>query len=208
MATPKRKPAGKHPAKHPTRTKAKKTASVARIQKASKKRQIKRAAAPKRKGVLSHTLSGGVGRATKLDSVKWALAEGVHEGRPLFIRFRQFLSSFPRSAYPQRINIIWIMREPASTGLPTGQEHARLVTFEDRLVAAVEHDAHSVLSVALTCDGKREWVYHTADVPGFMGRLTDMPQEEDRYPIELTRSEDPDWGYDDAVVPQTASTAG
>jgi hypothetical protein len=41
-----------------------------------------------------------------------------------------------------------------------------------------------------------------------MGRLTDMPQEEDRYPIELTRSEDPDWGYDDAVVPQTASTAG
>lgn len=208
MATPKKKPAAKHPAKNPTRTKPKKTASVARIQKASKKLQVKRAAAPKRKGVLSRAVSGGVGRATKLDSVKWALAEGVHEGRPLFTRFRQFLSSFPRSAYPQRINIIWIMTEPASTGLPTNQEHARLVTFEDRLVAAVEHDAHSVLSVALTCDGKREWVYHTADVPGFMGRLTDMPQEKDRYPIELTRSEDPDWGYDDAVVPQTASTTG
>jgi hypothetical protein len=141
---------------------------------------------------------------TKLDAMKWALAEGEYQGRPLLIRFRRFPEGFVRAVLPQRINVTWTMGEPASTGLPSDAEHAQLVRFEDRLVAAVEHDAHSVLSVVLTCDGKREWVFHTADVPGFMGRLTDMPQEEERYPIELARTEDSEWTYDDAVVPPIA----
>ena len=60
-----------------------------------------------------------------------------------------------------------------------------------------------MLSVVLTCDGKREWVFHTADVPGFRTRLTDMPQEDERYPIELDRNDDPEWSYDASVVPSS-----
>jgi len=136
-----------------------------------------------------------------LETIKWAVVKGEVEGHPLILRYRQFPLSFPKGSYPERINVTWTMAEAASTGFPLHTEQAQLVAFEDRLVAAVEPDAHSVLSVVLTCNGKREWVFHTADVAGFLGRLTDMPQEEERYPIELDRGEDAEWSYDAAVLP-------
>jgi len=132
----------------------------------------------------------------------WALAAGEHEGSHLLIRFRQFPEDFARAQFPERINIFWRMYEPELNGLPTNQESQRLETFENRLVSAVERDGHSILSVVLTCAGRREFVFHTADVAEFVQRLTNMPQEVERYPIDLLRNNDPDWAYFDAVTPQ------
>ena len=53
-----------------------------------------------------------------------------------------------------------------------------------------------------SCAGRREFVFHTADVAEFVQRLTNMPQEVERYPIDLLRNNDPDWAYFDAVTPQ------
>lgn len=202
-AGPSRKPAANSRSKKPTRAKrpsrTNATSKDAAVKNAVAAKSKQAATKQRRKVSAKHVAERGT--AMQLDSMSWALARGEYEARPLLIRFRQFPPRFAKAAYPERVNITWTMGELASTGLPTEGEQSQLATFEDRLVAAVEQDAHSVLSVVLTCDGKREWVFHTADVPGFMGRLTDMPQEEERYPIELARSEDPDWGYDDAVVP-------
>ena len=65
---------------------------------------------------------------------------------------------------------------------------------------AAERDGHSVLCAVLTCDGQREFVFHTPDANEFLRRLTDMPQEVERYPIEIRSADDPGWEYYDAIT--------
>jgi hypothetical protein len=93
------------------------------------------------------------------------------------------------------------MREPDDSGLGAAAELERLATFESRLCDAVETDRHSVLSVVLTWNGRREFVLHTADVDGFLARLGAMPHEDDKYPIEIQCEPDPEWVYDRSVTP-------
>jgi hypothetical protein len=93
------------------------------------------------------------------------------------------------------------MLEKDENGWPNGSEFKRLSTFEDRLVEAVECDRQSILSVVLTCNGEKEFVFHTADVATFLSRLTNMPQEQERYPITTLRNTDPEWNYFDSVIP-------
>lgn len=50
------------------------------------------------------------------------------------------------------------------------------------------------------CNGEKEFIFFTADVAGFMERLTNMPQEEGRYPITIERYDDPDWSYFEALI--------
>lgn len=134
------------------------------------------------------------------DDDKWTLLRATHEGSPILIRGRQFADSVDRAAFPIRLNVFWEMAEPDENGLASPTEVVALETFEDRLVQAVDHDGQSLLSVVITGKGQREWVFHTADPDEFVRRLTDMPQEEDRYPIEIEGGEDPDWEYFEAVT--------
>ena len=134
------------------------------------------------------------------NSSAWTLLQKESDGRPLLIRFRQLDSAFARARLHERLNIFWIMNEADLNGLPTQAESDRLKVFENLLVEAVEHDGGSVLSAVLTCNGKREFVFYTADVAVFLARLTDMPQEEQRYPIELHRNDDSEWEYFDHVT--------
>lgn len=134
-------------------------------------------------------------------SLTWAGAEAEYNNHPLLIRFREFPKRFPKSKYPKRINIFWKMYETDENGLPTEDEFNRLETFEDRLVNAVEYDEHSILAGALTCNGKKEFIFYTTDVPEFMERLTNMPQEKERYPITIEKYNDPNWSYFESVIP-------
>lgn len=136
------------------------------------------------------------------DSLKWTLADGEYDDRPLLMRFRQFPETFPKTKYPERINIFWKMSQTDVNGLPADEEFDRLTTFEDRLVAAVEPDEHSILGAVLTCNGQTEYVFHTADVSEFLQRLTNMPQEKEKYPITIHRYNDPEWKYFQSVIAQ------
>jgi len=131
---------------------------------------------------------------------KWTLIESRHEGKPILIRARRFVDGVDRASYPVRLNIFWQMLSPDENGLASTDDTPALEAFEERLVQAVDVDAQSVLSVILTGHGRREYVFHTADPNEFLRRLMDMPQEEDPYPIEIHRTDDPDWEYDQAVT--------
>jgi hypothetical protein len=139
------------------------------------------------------------------DSFSWTGVETEHKGRRLLLRFIELPKRFRKSKYPERINIFWKMSEPHEDGLGTSQEHERLASFENRLCGAVHPDEHSILILALTSNGEKEFVFHTGEVTGFMQRLTNMPQETKRYPITLHRSEDPDWAYFKAVTSEFRS---
>src|SRR5688572_11280011 len=142
-----------------------------------------------------------ISESMEFDSITWAGAEGEHEGHPLLIRYREFPHDFPRGSYPERVNVFWKMVETDQNGWPTEFEFVRLRAFEDRLVEAVELDRQSILSVVLTCNGEKEFIFHTGDEAVFLRRLANMPQEQERYPITILRNTDPEWNYFDSVIP-------
>jgi Family of unknown function (DUF695) len=131
------------------------------------------------------------------DTIAWSIAKGLNEGHVFIMRFRAFEPGFPRSSFPQRLNIFWTVKSPTGKGLPSPEDSDKLNIFEDRLVDAVEPDSHSILSMVLTGKSRREYVFHTTNPQEFLNRLTDMPQENDRYPIEIILTEDPEWEYFD-----------
>lgn len=131
----------------------------------------------------------------KLEAIGWAIAEGHTGDYPFQLRFRQFESDFPYSNFSQRLNIFWSMQNPDKRGYASESELEHLHSFEDRLVAAVETDHFSVLAMTVTGSNEREFVFYTSDPTEFIKRLSLMPQEEVRYPIEIHRSDDDKWEY-------------
>ena len=93
------------------------------------------------------------------------------------------------------------MNFPDENGLPSAKEAEFLSTFEDRLVAAVEKDKTVWLIAVVTGRSEREFVFYLQEPQQFLQRLTDMPQEDKRYPIEIHLDEDPDWLYFDNLTP-------
>lgn len=79
--------------------------------------------------------------------------------------------------------------------MPTPHDSQAMATFEDRLALAWEHDGHAYLAAILTLDGARQWVFYTSEVQECAQRLTDMPQEAEPYPLELTTELDPTWSW-------------
>jgi hypothetical protein len=64
-----------------------------------------------------------------------------------------------------------------------------------RLCAAWERDGLAFLAGVFTFDGARQWIFYTRDVAECSERLHAMPQERDRYPIELTTRTDARWEF-------------
>jgi hypothetical protein len=107
----------------------------------------------------------------------------------------QFTTQPKSSSYEQRLNIFWNMNETLPNGFPDEAELSRLHDFENRLIDAVETDEFSIMSMVLTGNGEREFVFHTPDPQEFVTRLSGMPQEGEPYPIEINCNEDPEWEY-------------
>ena len=93
------------------------------------------------------------------------------------------------------------MRLPDENGQPTKDELDALHSFENRLIAEVEKDKSAWLVAILTGRAEREFVFYLQEPQLFLQRLSDMPQEQERYPIEIHLEEDPNWSYFDDLVP-------
>jgi hypothetical protein len=134
--------------------------------------------------------------ANILKKDNWALAEGVHEDKPLVIRFRpdlRMVTDF--RGYPLLLEIAWPFDSPDESGLPCEEEVAAMDQFEERILDAYECDAHAVLTAVITTNGARQWFFYTSDADECGQRLADMPQEEELYPVELTAEDDPNWSF-------------
>ena len=130
-----------------------------------------------------------------LEEISWTIAKGATDEYEFEIRFRQFENDLPTQEYSQRLNIFWSMDEFFENGFPNEAELEKLHVFENRLIEAVEDDEFSIMSMVLTGNGCREFVFHTPNPQEFINRLTNMPQESDAYPIEINCNEDPNWVY-------------
>jgi len=126
----------------------------------------------------------------------WTLAEGEADTGPYILRFREpVLKDSDTSGYDHCLRIVWIYANENSGALPEDDDSSAMATFEDRVCEALELDLLGALVAVLTFDGARQWVFYTFDVAECVKRINQMPQEEDRYPIELDVFTDPGWSY-------------
>jgi len=135
------------------------------------------------------------------ETAPWTVAESEHDGVPVLFRFRQDEGiQLDRRIYPHHLNIIWQCADVGASQMPTSDENERMRIFEDRLVQATGYDEQSILAGVLTGKGKREFIFQARDPKVFTRSLTEMPQEVERYPIEIHYYEDPTWDYFDRVT--------
>jgi hypothetical protein len=126
----------------------------------------------------------------------WCGVEGGSSGGAFLLRFRTPVLGPPDLiSYERLLTIVWIYADEGSGEMPTYEDSEQMKQFENRFCNAVEPDALAVLTAVLTLDGARQWVFYTRDIKECSNRLHEMPQNEERYPIELTTKLDPEWNY-------------
>jgi hypothetical protein len=136
----------------------------------------------------------------EIRELDWAIAESETDEYTYQVRFRCFPSDFSMIDYPVRLNVFWKMGKPAQNGLASPVDIPLMQTFEDRIVRVSELRALSILAAVVTGRGEREFVFYARNAGDFLGCLNEIPQEEDRYPIEIHSSDDPTWDYFHSLV--------
>ena len=129
-----------------------------------------------------------------MDEGNWFVVEDKIDDLPAFVRFRDTVESYISSGnYRRYLRVVWECEDADELGIPSESEWQQLEDFENSLCDVLGADYHAVLTFVMTNDGLRQWLFYTQDVQESSHRINQMPQKEERLPIELTTEEDPKW---------------
>jgi len=127
---------------------------------------------------------------------RWIGVEGTHHIGPFILRYRTPVLTPPHiKGYGHVLKIVWPYADENTGAMPNPEDAEQMVEFENRFCEAVEQDATAILTAVLTFDGARQWVFYTDDIEACGERLSNMPQTDEPYPLELTTEQDPRWEY-------------
>ena len=132
---------------------------------------------------------------TDPELIPWALGQGMHEGKPLVIRYRQFGWFFRKGKFGHRVDIEWKYVEDPETGLPCGDSKSEMETFEWRMADALERPGHGILAAAITSNGSKTFCYYVKSIESLSAAIHGIPQEKDPYPITIFAEKDPSWKF-------------
>ena len=131
----------------------------------------------------------------------WLVTMSSIDGLPAAIRLRTDVKPFIAGGnHSHYLRVVWELSEADERGLPSDEEIQRLASFEDHLCRVLEADDHAILTFVITNDGLRQWLFYTQDLEESEHRVNQVPQEAERYPIELTAQEDALWSQYDLVA--------
>lgn len=138
-----------------------------------------------------------------IENDAWAGAEGVNNGLPVIIRFRNKIEQGRHTnEHPQLLQVYWEF-DKHSNGMPSRDVMQEMTIFEDRISEALEKDLSGVLVAAITTNGYREWVFYAKSLDSFAEQLHNMPQNSEPYPIKIETMIDTEWKYFfDSVRPE------
>lgn len=125
----------------------------------------------------------------------WFIGEGENDSHIFQARCKCFPQDFLRADFPVRLNIFWEMAEPLYGGLASPKDIALMQKFEDRILRGTEMNGVAILVAVVTGKGEREFIFQVNSKNLFLQALTEMPQEVERYPIEIYSADDAEWGY-------------
>lgn len=148
--------------------------------------------------VVTTILTMGVGACAAEEGAVWstAVATRPSDGHRIIYRYRsEFAKSFKRSAFSDRVIIVW--RYNSYSGMPSVTERESMDRLEDLLAPLVEEPQFSSLVIVTTGENVREWTYYTRSQKEFMASVNQALRDEPRFPIEINLLRDPEWkAYD------------
>lgn len=124
----------------------------------------------------------------------WATAVSKQESTDRAIVFRyakEFRDGFKKSAFPDRIILVW--KYKSDSGMPVPKEREAMDRMEDLLAPLVEKSGVSVLALVSTGENLREWIFYAKAEQEFLAALNKALTGQSRFPIEVHAGRDPEW---------------
>ncbi|WP_428506916.1 DUF695 domain-containing protein [Roseateles sp.] len=132
--------------------------------------------------------------ASSAEITEWATAVSKQQGTDRTIVFRyakSFRQGFQRSAFPDRVIIVW--KYKSDSGMPVPKEREAMDRMEDLLEPLVEKSGASVLALVSTGENLREWTFYSKSEEAFFAALNEALAGQPRFPIEIHAGPDAAW---------------
>jgi len=143
-------------------------------------------------GILG-TLLGMIGCRQSTRDDQWTVATGTDNGFPMIVRSRNAIPiGVVAAEYSHLMAITW-KYAPETNGMPSKAENQRLEELENLIEGGIEKSRAAIMTVAVTCNGIREWQLYAKDEIVFMEALNKILAGHPVYPIEIAHQIDPEW---------------
>ncbi len=128
-------------------------------------------------------------------SNRWVLADGTLNDEPITIRYREELDAQLSSGeFGQCVQISWNAASvDPKTGYPSDSELIKIDDFNQKLMSAIETDAHALVVMVIMCQGINQWILYAKDTAQMQADLNTIPTDTGLYPIEIVAEEDAEW---------------
>lgn len=135
------------------------------------------------------------GRRVQAEPVKWTVTHGIVHGRPLVARYRtETPAGIAKEDYPHLVSIVWRYEPSNEAGMPCEADDQSMTEMEDLLDPAIEVAGEGFLTVVVTTDGRREWMWQARNAEAFQRLMNDALKGRPIFPLDITRDDSPDWG--------------
>jgi len=124
---------------------------------------------------------------------RWTVLKGEYSGRPMFVRRNESAKNLQGHAeFVFRLGVAIALLHPSNEGLPQDDEFQVLDAIEDCLCGRFERNQESLLVLAITTGGMREFVFYTRD-PTIIDSLEDIKNLFPTHQITSYLAEDRTW---------------
>jgi len=125
---------------------------------------------------------------------KGVIGRSYKDGLPVIWKFvNQEPSVDTRKALPWLTVIAWVYDGTDNNGMPAKAINERMIQLEDAIDDEVVETGFCEHAISKTGSNLKELIYYIHDRDRFLERLNIALRAHERFPIEITFYEDPDW---------------
>ena len=125
---------------------------------------------------------------------QYIIAKTREDGYPVIWSFREALPAKQVMAeLPWLVVIAWAYDGDDNNRMPPGDVNKQMVSLQDALEAEVMAAGICEHAFSRTGNNIKELAYYVRNEEQFLARLNDALKRHDRYPIEISFSEDQGW---------------
>jgi hypothetical protein len=131
---------------------------------------------------------------TDVNNPKGVIGRSYEHGLPVIWKFvNQEPSVDTRQALPWLTVISWEYDGSDNNGMPSKAINGRMIQLENAIEDGVVKTGFCEHAISKTGSNLKELIYYIHDRDSFLERLNSVLKSHERYPIEITFYEDPEW---------------
>jgi hypothetical protein len=124
----------------------------------------------------------------------WILGKWQRAGFPVVVRIAKAYGGFGGvHGYGHRVIVAVELREPTSSGLPSGTEYDDLNAFEQRISLLLEADNESLAALVVTGNGLRDIFFYTKEPEKVAQKLKNARPSLTSHSFQFDIQAEPDW---------------